>query len=326
MKKFLHINASTVDEAVSILRQHDGRAKIIAGGTDLLGQIKNRVHPVMPEVLVNIKTIANLEYIKEDEEGLKIGALTKLRDIASNPIIKRKYTALAQAARAVASPHIRGMGTIGGNLCQDSRCWYYRASKNYFPCLRKRDAKKGAVCYAAAGDHRYHSIFGSVNRCLAVNPSDTAPALVALNAKKKTTKRIVGAGDFFDVGPERTTVLEADEILTEIQVPLLKPETKSIFLKYSLRKVIDFPIVNCAIALISEKGVIKEPRICLNAVYNLPYRPAKAEEYLTNQPINESVADEVSQRALEDAKPLRNNRYMVPIAKWLIKRALLSCK
>ncbi|MDI7260218.1 MAG: FAD binding domain-containing protein [Thermodesulfobacteriota bacterium] len=326
MKKFLYINASTVDEAVSILQQYDGRAKIIAGGTDLLGQIKNRIHPVMPEVLINIKAIPSLEYLKEDEEGLNIGALTKLRHIAANPIVKKKYTALAQAAYAVASPQIRGMGTIGGNLCQDSRCWYYRASKNYFPCLRKRDAKKGAICYAAAGDHRYHSIFGAVNRCLAVNPNDTAPALVALKAKMKTTKRTVEAEDFFDVGPGRTTVLEADEILTEIQVPCPKPETRSVFLKYALRKVIDFPIVNCAIALISEKGVIKEPRICLNAVYNLPYRPAKSEKYLNNKSIDESVADEASQKTIEDAKPLRNNKYLVPIAKGLIERALLSCR
>ncbi|MFB3887309.1 MAG: xanthine dehydrogenase family protein subunit M, partial [Thermodesulfobacteriota bacterium] len=161
MKKFSHRNAWTLEEALSILRQYRGKAKIIAGGTDLLGQIKNRIHPAMPEVLVNMKTISNLDYITEDRTGLRIGVLTRLRDVASNPIVKEKYSALAEAAAAVASPQIRGMGTIGGNLCQDSRCWYYRASKNYFPCLRKREAKKGAICYAAAGDHRYHSIFGA---------------------------------------------------------------------------------------------------------------------------------------------------------------------
>jgi xanthine dehydrogenase YagS FAD-binding subunit len=326
MKKFLHRNVSTVNEAISILGQQEGRAKIIAGGTDLLGQIKNRIHPVTPEVLINIKTIPGLNYIREDEGGIRIGTLAKLRDIATHPIIKAKYTALAQAAYAVASPQIRGMGTIGGNLCQDSRCWYYRTPKNYFPCLRKRDVKKEALCYAVAGDHRYHSIFGAVNRCLAVHPSDIAPALVALNAKMKTTQRTVEAEDFFDVGPGRTTVLEADEILTEIQVPFRKPEVKSIFLKYSLRKVIDFPIVNCAIALIIEKGVIKEPRICFNGVYNLPFRPSKSENYLSNRSIDESVAFEASQKAVEDAKPLKNNKYMVPIAKWLIKKALLSLR
>ncbi|MFB3885507.1 MAG: xanthine dehydrogenase family protein subunit M, partial [Thermodesulfobacteriota bacterium] len=162
------------------------------------------------------------------------------------------------------------------------------------------------------------------NRCLAVNPSDTAPALVALNAKMKTTKRTVEAGDFFDVAPERTTVLEADEILTEIQVPLTKPETKSAFLKYAFRKVIDFAIVNCAIVLTREKGVIRESRICLNAVHNLPYRPTKAEEYLKNRSIDESVAEEASQKALEDSKPLKDNKYMVPIARGLIKQALLK--
>lgn len=141
MKRFTHINALAVDEAVSILNQYEGKAKIIAGGTDLLGQIKNRIHPIIPEVLVNIKTISNLEYIKEDDEGLKIGPLIKLRDIASHPIIKERYTALAQAAYAVASPQIKVMATIGGNLCQDIRCWYYRAPKNYFYCLRKGEQK-----------------------------------------------------------------------------------------------------------------------------------------------------------------------------------------
>lgn len=326
MKKFFHRNASTLEEAISILGQHDGMAQIIAGGTDLLGQIKNRIHPVMPEVLINIKTIPGLGYIHEDEEGVRVGALTKLRDIAANPIIIEKYPALAQAAYAVASPQIRGMGTIGGNVCQDSRCWYYRTPKNYFPCLRKKGVKKGAICYAVAGDNRYHSIFGAVRRCLAVHPSDIAPALVALNAKMKTTKRTVEADHFFDVAPGRTTVLDADEILTEIQVPFCKPVAKSIFLKYSLRKTIDFPIVNCAIAFIIEKGVIKEPRICFNAVYNLPYRPTNAEEYLRNRLINEIIADEVSQKAMEGAKPLRNNLYIIPIAKWLIKKAWLSLK
>jgi xanthine dehydrogenase YagS FAD-binding subunit len=324
MKRFVHVNASSIEEAVSILNQSDGRAKVMAGGTDLLGQIKNSIYPVLPKVLVNLKSIAGLEYIREDEEGLKIGALTKLRDVASNPMVRNKYRALAQAAHAVASPLIRNMGTLGGNLCQDSRCWYYRATKNYFPCLRKRGSGQEAVCYAPAGDHRYHSIFGAMKRCFAVNPSDTAPAVVTLNGRMKTTRRIVESGKFFDVGPERTTVLEPDEILTEIQVPLPEPGTESVFAKYALRKVIDFPIVNCAIVLNRRGGAVQGARICLNAVYNVPYRAVKAEASLEGRSIDECVADEVSRKALEDAKPLKNNKYMVPIARDLVREAMLS--
>lgn len=161
---------------------------------------------------------------------------------------------------------------------------------------------------------------------MAVNPGDTAPALVALNAKIKTTKRVVDAREFFDVGMERTTVLEFDEMVTEIEVPMPKIGTKSNFIKFSLRKVIDFPIVNCALTITSDRGLVKEAKICLNGVYNLPYNAIKAEEYLKDQPIDESIADEVSKKAIESARPLRNNKYMVQIAKILLKRALMSCK
>ena len=257
---------------------------------------------------------------------MRLGALTKLRDIASNPIVRDKYPALAQAARAVASPQIRIMGTIAGNLCQDIRCWYYRATKNYFYCLRKKDAQKGSPCYAVVGDHRYHSIFGAVNRCIAVNPSDTAPALVALGARIRTTKREVEVEDFFRVGPERTTVLEDDEVLTEIVIPALPPETKSIFLKYAFRNSIDFPIINCAIAVALDQGSVQTSRICLNAVYNLPYRPTRSEELLRNQPLEDSIAEQASQMALDGAKPLRQNKYMVPLTRRLIKEALLALR
>lgn len=323
MKPFVHITARSVDEAVSILNKYEGGAKIIAGGTDLLGQIKNRIHTMTPDCLVDIKSIPDLEYIKEDEEGLKIGSLTKLRDIASQPIIKEKYSALAQAAYAVGSPHLRVMGTIGGNLCQDIRCWYYRAPKNYFPCLRKKGTKSKPLCYAVAGDNRYHSILGAVYKCIAVNPGDTAPALIVLKAKIRTTKRVIAAREFFDARIERTTVLEFDEMVTGIEVPVPKIDSKSNFSKYSLRKVIDFPIVNCAVAIAGQGGIIREAEICFNGVYNIPYNAVRASEYLKGRVLNESIADEASNKAWEDARPLRNNQYMVQISKTLLKRALM---
>jgi NADPH-dependent glutamate synthase beta subunit-like oxidoreductase len=157
MALYKHINTTTPQEAKSVLREYKGKAKIVAGGTDIIGQIKDRVHKEFPEVLVNINTIEGLDYIKEQDGTLKIGALTRVEDIANNKIVKKKYTALAEAAHSVASPHIREMGTLGGNLCQSVRCWYYWVPSNRFDCIRKG----GKICNAFLGDNRYHSIFGA---------------------------------------------------------------------------------------------------------------------------------------------------------------------
>jgi NADPH-dependent glutamate synthase beta subunit-like oxidoreductase/CO/xanthine dehydrogenase FAD-binding subunit len=158
MRRFKHLNARTLQEAGSVLKKQQGKARIISGGTDILGQMKDDILPAYPEVLINIKTIPGLSYIKEEENWLKIGALTPLKDIANNAVIKDKYTALAQAAHRVASPNIREMGTIGGNICQSNRCWYYWSPGNRFNCMRKGESR---VCYATVGDNRYHSIFGA---------------------------------------------------------------------------------------------------------------------------------------------------------------------
>lgn len=213
------------------------------------------------------------------------------------------------------------MGTIGGNICQDIRCWYYRNPHNRFPCLRKG----GGRCYAIEGDNRYHSIFGgSVEEgCYAVHPSDTAPALIALNAKIRTSKRTINAENFFQVEVVRTTVLDDDEIVIEILIP--SPSGKSAFLKFAQRKSIDFPIVNCAVMVASKKGTVHAARVCLNAVYVTPYRATKAEEVLIGKAINEANAEEAGSAAVADVKPLRHNIYMVQIAKTMVKRAILAC-
>ena len=197
MRNFAHVNATTLDEAVASLRRYGKKAAVIAGGTDLLGKMKDEILPTYPEALVNIKTIPGLDFIAYEGGLLAIGALTRLEDIATNEIIKNAYPGLAEAARRTASTHLREMGTIGGNICQDIRCWYYRNPNNRFPCLRKG----GGRCYAIDGDNRYHSIFGgSVEQgCYAVHPSDTAPALIALDATIKTTRRTIKAEDFFQV-------------------------------------------------------------------------------------------------------------------------------
>jgi xanthine dehydrogenase YagS FAD-binding subunit len=324
MKTFAHFNAKTVDEAVSLLRRYGGKASVVAGGTDLLGKMKDRILPAYPEALVNLKTIPGLDFIREEGNMLKVGALTRLEDIAHDGVVKGGYTALAQAAHRTASPHLREMGTIGGNLCQDIRCWYYRNPNNRFPCLRKG----GGRCYALEGDTRYHSIFGgSVEEgCIAVHPSDMAPALIALNGEVRTSKRTIGAEDFFQVGVSKTTVLEGDEVVTEIQVPRPAAGTKSAFLKFALRKSIDFPIVNCAVMVNGSKGKVDGARICLNAVYVKPYRVRKAEEAIVGKALNEANAEAACEAAVAGAAPRPDNAYMVQVAKIMVKRALLDCK
>ena len=323
MKTFTHFNTSNVEEAVSLLGRYGGKADLVAGGTDLLGKMKDRILPDYPEALINLKTIAGLDFIQEDDRGLKLGPLAILEDIAHADMVKEKYTALAEAARRTASPHLREMGTIGGNICQDIRCWYYRSPENRFPCLRKG----GGRCYALKGDTRYHSIFGgSVEEgCIAVHPSDTAPALIALDAAIQTSKRTVRAENFFQVEVSRTTVLEPDEIVTEIRIPASVEGTKSAFFKFALRKSIDFPIVNCAARISTTDGKVHDARICLNGVYVKPSRVHSAEEAIMGKPINEANAGAAGEAAVASAKPLHDNGYMVEVAKAFVKKAILAC-
>jgi xanthine dehydrogenase YagS FAD-binding subunit len=324
MRKFVHLNARAVDEAVSVLQRYGGKASVIAGGTDLLGKMKDEILPTYPEVIINLKSIPGLDFIREEEGMLRIGALTRLEDIAVDPVVRSKYRALAEAAHRTASPHIREMGTIGGNLCQDIRCWYYRNPHNRFPCLRKG----GGRCYAIEGDNRYHSIFDSSVKggCLAVHPSDTAPALIAMDAMVKTSKRLIRAEEFIEVGVTRTTVLETDEIVTEIRVPAPPADTKSSFIKFASRKTIDFPIVNGAAMITVSGGKVSSARICLNAVYVTPYRAAKAEESIRGKAIDETTARAAGDATVSQAKPLRHNRYMVQIARTLVERVILACR
>lgn len=323
MRKFKHFNARTVEEAVAALRRFGGRASVMAGGTDLLGKMKDGILPRYPEALINIKTIPGLDSVREEAGGLRIGALATLEDVAENRLIQSRFAALARAAGRTASPHLRAMGTIGGNLCQDIRCWYYRNPANRFPCLRKG----GGRCYAIDGDNRYHSIFGgSVEEgCYAVHPSDTAPALVALNAEIVTSRRTVGIDDFFLVDVERTTALDGDEIVTEIRVPKPPEGGRSAFLKVAIRKSIDFAIVNCAAALAAPSGRIESARICLNAVYVRPYRAIRAEEALRGKKIGQDTAEAAAAAAVAEARPMTRNGYMVQIARTLVKRAILAC-
>lgn len=324
MKDFMHFNAYSIDEAEELLRRYGGNGRIIAGGTDLLGKMKDRILPTYPEALINIKTIPDLNTIQETDDKLRIGALVTLTEVAENDVIRSKYSALAKAASRTASPHLRNMGSIAGNICQDIRCWYYRAPRNRFSCLRKG----GGRCYAIKGDNRFHSIFGGSVKggCVAVHPSDTAPALIALNASIITSNRTIKAEDFFNVGVlHNTTVLEDHEIVTAIEVPEPEPGTNSAFIKFALRKSIDFPIVNCAVVITRDRDRVTQSRICLNAVSVIPRRVDKAEEVLTGKIVDEKNAEEAGIAAVADATPLEGNAYMVQITKAIVKRTILAC-
>jgi len=324
MKNFGHVNAATLDEAVSALRRYGKRAAIIAGGTDLLGRMKDEVLSTYPEALINIKTIPGLDFITYDGGTLSIGALTRLADIATNDAVRNGHAALAEAAHRTASTHLREMGTIGGNICQDIRCWYYRNPQNRFPCLRKG----GGRCYAIDGDNRYHSIFGgSVEKgCYAVHPSDTAPALLVLGALAKTTKRTIPLDDFFGVDVRKTTVLDPDEIVTELRIPAPTKGMKSAFLKFALRKSIDFPIVNCAAAVTLSGDRVASAKICLNAVYVKPYRASAGEELIRGKSLSDEDIGAAADAAVSGAVPMTRNRYMIQVARTLVKRTLMACR
>jgi len=315
MREFININATSVDQAVSALQ--GGKAAVIAGGTDLIGTLRFYCLPdsLSPDVIVNLKTISpSLDFIKEEGGTLKIGACTRLEDIAKSSVVQSKWAALAEAAHRTASPHIRESGTIGGNICQMNRCWYFRKEQNRFDCIRKG----GGMCFAMMGENRYHSIYGAVNACIAVNPSDTAPALVALNATIKTTKREIAAKDFWGVAIPGSTVMDDDEFVTEIQVPAFSG--KSAFVKFALRASIDFPVVNCAAAISGSSA-----SICLNAVYNKPVKLTAAEEAIAGKTINEANAEAAGNTAGQGTLALENNKWKIQIAKAMVKKAILAC-
>ena len=323
MKSFRHINARTLNEACRLLKDYKGKAKLIAGGTDLLGILKDRVLPDYPEAIVNIKTIPALNYIREDAKGLKIGALTTLSQIAQSSVIKGKYKVLAEAAYAVAMPQIRNMATLAGNLCQEVRCWYYRYPHEVGErvlCFRKGRGP----CLAVSGDNRYHAILEG-KRCFAVCPSDTAVALTVLDAKIQITglkkNRIIPVKDFFTV---LGNVLEPEEIIREIQIPKPLEKARQTFLKLTLRRSIDFAIVSVASVIALEGGICKNAKIALGAVAPIPVRAAQAEQALKGKSLDPKTAGEAAEAAVMGAKPLSMNGYKIKETKVLVQRALLA--
>jgi len=323
MRSFEHVTVQTVDEACALLRDSGGRAKLNAGGTDLLSLLRSDAAPRYPDLLINIKAISGLDYIIEEAGTLKIGALARLADVSRSSLLNARYGVLARAAHSVAAPQIRNMATLGGNLCQEVRCWYYRYPAHIggpISCLRKGSG----TCLAIKGDNRYHAILGA-RKCFAVCPSDTAVALTALDAALVIAgakgERSLTVPDFYhSLGNH----LADDEMVREIEMPMRPSAGQQIFSKYTVRKPIDFAIVSVAVVLTLEETICTDARIVLGAVGPAPFRATAAEAMLIGRPISQQIATQAAEAALTGAKPLSKNGYKIEIAKTLIQRAIMG--
>jgi len=312
---------ATIDDALRLLERYGADALVLAGGLDSMDWLKDRLK--RPKVVVDLGQIKELRGIREVNGGIEIGATTPLTEVVKHPVVRDKYSLLMQAAELVASPQIRNQGTIGGNVSQDTRCWYYRGG---WTCYRAG----GNICYAdtPTAVNREHAIFDA-DRCVAVNPSDTAPALVALDAQRVIRgprgERVVNAEDYW-IGPgidiTRMNVLQPNELLTAIRIPATMAGAQFYFEKVRDRQVWDFPLVNVAAAIKPNGGNIGEARLVVNAVAATPKRLKNVEAYIAGKPRNEETASAAGQMAVEGAQTLRHNGYKVPLMRNLVKRAV----
>ena len=312
--------ASTAD-ALNLLDRYGTDAWIFAGGLDSFDWLKDRIK--RPAVVVDLSGIQELSGINPSAGGLEIGAMTTLTEVVRHPVVTEKYRILHGAAEAAASPQIRNQGTIGGNVSQDTRCWYYRGG---WDCYRAG----GNICYAdtPTAINREHAIFGA-DRCVAVSPSDTAPALIALDAqfviRSSRGQRVVNAEDYF-IGPgtdiTRMNVLKPGELLTAIRIPATWSGAQFYFEKVADRKVWDFPLVNVASAMLLSGGKIDQLRLAVNGVAARPMRLKSVEDAVRGKVCNEETAALGGQVAVQGAEALRYNGFKIPLMKNLVKRAI----
>jgi xanthine dehydrogenase YagS FAD-binding subunit len=318
LKRFSYIRAKSVDEAISHLAAEDSR--LHAGGTDLLGCLREGI--VDANKVVSISGIPELQGIrKTGNSGLRIGALTTLSEVSRNPLIRKNYTALAMAAEEVASPQLRNQGTLGGNICQRPRCWYYRGE---FHCLRKG----GDQCFAVGGENAFHCIFGG-DGCYVVHPSDTAPALAALDArvhiKGRVGKRTLPIEKFYVLPEEdvsRETVLEAGEIVTEIELPPPVKGVKSAYRKVRARRSWDFSLAGVALAVGYDGDQVKSARVFLSGAAPVPWRSKAVEEVIVGNRVDERTIQRAVEAAVLNAKPMEQNAYKIRLFKGIMEEEL----
>jgi len=321
MPAFELFQPATTEDALGLLAKHGKAAWPMAGGLDTFDWLKDRIK--RPSVVVDLSQIKELTGIRPMGGGLEIGALTTLTEVVRHPTVKEKFGLLHQAAELVASPQIRNQGTLGGNVSQDARCWYYRGG---WKCYRAG----GNICFAdtPSAINREHAILGA-DRCVAVNPSDTAPALIALEAqmvvRNAKGERVVEAEDYF-IGPStditRMTILRPGDLLTAIRIPDKWAGATFYFEKIRDRQVWDFPLVNIASAGVFSGGNIERIRIAVNGVAAHPLRLKAVEDAVRGKPRNAATADMAGQLAIQGAEPLRYNGYKIPLMRNLVKRSI----
>jgi xanthine dehydrogenase YagS FAD-binding subunit len=311
----------SLDDTLRLLDRFGPRAWILAGGLDTFDWLKDRTKRT--EAVIDVSNVSELTGIKDVNGGLEIGAVTTLTEVVRNPMVQERFKLLHDAAELVASPQIRNQGTIGGNVSQDTRCWYYRSG---WPCYRAG----GNICYAdtPTAINREHAILHA-DRCVAVSPSDTAPALIALDAKlvikRQDGERVLDAEDYF-VGPSydimRLTALQPGEILTAIRIPPTWAGAEFYFEKVRDRQVWDFPLVNVASAMKLSGGTIQALRIAVGAVAATPVRLTAVEAAVAGKPRTQDTATMAGQLAVVGAQPLQHNGYKVPLMRNLVMRAI----
>lgn len=322
MHSFDWVDANSSEQAVRLLGKTRDKAKVLAGGTDLLDELKEGI--VAPERLINIKSNKALRYIRfAPATGLHLGALTTLAELEEHSTLREHYPILFQAVGQIASPQIRNVATVGGNLCQRPRCCYYR--NDAFHCKRKA----GPVCFSVNGENMYHAILGG-HQCYIVHPSDLAPPLIALGASLTlfgpAGRRTIPLEKFF-IGPKanilRENILGQNEIVEEVWVPAPSRTTGGAFVKVRERNAWDFSLVSASAVLNMAGGNCRDARIVLGAVAPIPWRSPKAEKVLRGAKIDAAVAERAAEAALAEARPMTQNSYKVPLAKALLKRAIL---
>lgn len=321
MPAFELFQPTSVADTLGLLERHGADAWVMAGGMDTFDWLKDRIRK--PGVVVDLSAVAELRGIKDAGGGIEIGAMTTLTEVSTNALVKERFGLLAEAAGLVASPQIRNQGTMGGNVSQDARCWYYRAG---WPCYRAG----GNICYAdtPTSVNREHAIFDA-DRCVAVNPSDTAPALIALDAqmviRRGGSELVVPAQDFF-VGPgvdiTRLTMLQPGDLLTAVRIPATWAGKQFYFEKVRDRQVWDFALVNVASAINLSGTAIGDARLVVNGVSARPYRLEAVEAFVRGKARDEQTAEQAGELAVQGAVPLRHNAYKVPLMKALVKRAI----
>jgi xanthine dehydrogenase YagS FAD-binding subunit len=324
MKTFANTNPRTLEQAVKSIQEAGKNgltASLVGGGSDLLGLVKEFI--IKPDVLVNLKTIKGLDQVTPAASGVNIGGLITLDSLGSHPLIRSQYTVLAEAAETVATPQIRNVGTLAGNVCQRPWCWYFR---NGFPCLKNG----GETCFSVIGENRFHAIFGGGPSYI-VHPSDTAPALVALDAKFRIVgpsgERVVPAAEFFVLPRQdaaRENILAADEVLAGVQLPPAGTGRRSTYNKVLDRESWTHAVVSAAVVLDMDNEICRSARIVLGGVAPIPWRLPNVESLLAGQRITPELAAKAGEAAIAGAQKLSKNGYKVPMTKALVRRTLLT--